>query len=165
VKATGAISIRPATSSDLAVILDLILQLARYEKLEKDVVATEQSLEALLFGGTPFARVLLAFSGEIPVGFVAYFYSCSTFAARPKLYVEDLFVKPEFRGCGTGSLLLRSCAQDALAKGCVRMEWTVLDWNADAMNFYSRIGATRDSEWVLYSMGRDALERFVSGSQ
>jgi GNAT superfamily N-acetyltransferase len=152
--------IRPATPADLPLILGFIRGLATYEKLLHEVEATEEKLGATLFGPRPAAECLLAFAGEgTPAGFAIFFTNYSTFLARPGLYLEDLFVSPEFRGQGIGKALLLHLARLAHQRGCGRMEWTVLDWNQPAIEFYESIGAERKTEWTICRLSGAALAR------
>ena len=155
--------IRPATAADTALILDFIRALADYEKLSPEVTATEAQLRATLFPGTgaPVAHCVLAFADNVPAGFAIFFYNYSTFLAKPGLYLEDLFVKPEFRGRGLGKALLLHLAKLANARGCGRMEWSVLDWNQPAIEFYEKLGARRMREWQTCRLAGPALERFA----
>lgn len=144
--------LRPAGVADVPLVLDFIRELAAYERLEKDVVATKERLEATLFGPGKLADVLLAFREEQPAGFAVYFHQFSTFKAAPVLYLEDLFVKPEFRGRGIGRAMLERLLDDAEEKGCCRMQWSVLNWNHTSMEFYQRLGAKALKEWVRYGI-------------
>ena len=155
--------IRPAAPADAALILDFIRALADFEKLSPEVTATEAQLRATLFpaSGSPVAHCVLAFTDEAPAGFAIFFYNYSTFLAKPGLYLEDLFVKPEFRGRGLGKALLLHLAKLANELGCGRMEWSVLDWNQPAIEFYERLGARRMHEWQVCRLAGPALERFA----
>ncbi|HXE58825.1 MAG TPA: GNAT family N-acetyltransferase [Gemmatimonadales bacterium] len=153
--------IRPATVDDVPLVLELIRGLAEYERLAHEVVATEEQLRASLFGPQPGAEVVLAYVGEEPAGFALYFHNYSTFLAQRGLYLEDLFVRPAWRGRGIGYALLRHLARLALERGCGRLEWRVLDWNADAIRFYERIGAKAMSDWTVYRLAGDALVRLA----
>jgi GNAT superfamily N-acetyltransferase len=154
-----ALRIEPATEKDVAVIARLIRALAEYERLAGEVVATEEDLRASLFGPEPKAEAAVAFSGSIPAGFAVWFYNYSTFLGRPGLYLEDLFVLPEWRRRGIGRALLGYLARVAAARGCGRMEWAVLDWNTSAIRFYRGLGARPMSGWTLYRLTGDALRR------
>jgi GNAT superfamily N-acetyltransferase len=152
--------IRPATPTDLPVILHFIRGLATYEKLLHEVEATEEKLQATLFGPRPAAECILAFiEGKTPAGFAIFFTNYSTFLAQPGLYLEDLFVAPEFRGRGIGKALLLHLAQLANQRGCGRMEWSVLDWNQPAIDFYGSIGAERKTDWTTCRLSGAALAR------
>jgi len=149
--------IRSATKEDVPVIAELIRGLARFEKLESEVVMTEELLAAGLFGKHPYAEVLLAEEGGRPVGFALFFHNFSTFLGRPGIYLEDLFVLPDQRGGGIGRMLLTRLARIAVERGCGRLEWAVLDWNRDAISFYERLGARPNSEWTVYRLTGEAL--------
>ena len=141
----------------MPVIAELIRGLARFEKLEHEVVMTEALLEVGLFGDRPYAEVVLAEDDGRPVGFALFFHNFSTFLGRPGLYLEDLFVLPEHRGSGIGRLLLAHLARLAVERGCGRLEWAVLDWNRDAIQFYERLGARPNSDWTVYRLTGEAL--------
>ena len=159
---TARITITPATEPDVPLILALIKELAEYERLSHEVVATEADLTAALFGERPRARALLARVGGEPAGFALYFYNFSTFLGRAGLYLEDLFVRPAWRRHGVGRHLLYALAEVAVREGCGRMEWSVLDWNEPAIRFYRSIGARPMEEWTVYRLTGDALVRFAS---
>src|SRR5207249_11875121 len=133
--------IRAAVVEDVPVILELIRELATYERAPNEVTATEEQLVDVLFGKRPAAEVLLAFEGKSPVGFAVFFHNFSTWLGRPGLYLEDLFVKPEKRGKGYGRALLVDLAEIARDRGCGRMEWAVLNWNGPATQFYRALRA------------------------
>ncbi|MEN9203662.1 MAG: GNAT family N-acetyltransferase [Thermostichus sp. DG_1_6_bins_120] len=153
--------IRPATPADVPAIFQLIQALAEYEQLSHQVSGSAAELTQHLFGPEPVAAALLAEVAECPgspVGFALYFRSFSTFLTRPGIYLEDLFVLPEFRGRGIGKALLVRLAQEAVAKGYGRLEWMVLDWNQPAIEFYKRMGAKQHPEWILNRVtGADLL--------
>lgn len=150
-------SLRFATPDDVPVILACIRGLAEYERLAHEVVATEDLLRETLFGARPVAEVILAFHGEEAAGFALFFHNYSTFLARPGVYLEDLFVFPRFRGQGLGRILLARLARIALDRGCGRLEWSVLDWNVDAIRFYQNVGAQAMSDWTVNRVTGDAL--------
>ncbi len=152
-----ALSIRPAEPADVPVVAGLIRQLARFEKLEHEVVLTEELLKAGLFGTRPYAEAVLAEEEGRPVGFALFFHNFSTFLARPGMYLEDLFVLPGDRGRGVGRALLAHLAQLAVERGCGRLEWAVLNWNREAVRFYERLGARPNSEWTVYRLTGKAL--------
>jgi len=154
-------SIRTATAADVPLILEFIRGLASYEKLSHEVVATEAALRDTLFGSPPAAQVVIAEVNGQPAGFALYFFNYSTFLARPGLYLEDLFVKPEFRGAGTGKALLLHLAKIANTRGCGRMEWTVLDWNEPAIKFYDSLGARRMNEWKICRLTGPSLTQYA----
>ena len=154
-------TIRSATAADVPLVLAFIRDLAAYEKLLSDVVATEESLRRTLFGGQPAAQVVIAEVAGQPAGFALYFFNYSTFLAQPGLYLEDLFVKPEFRGHGVGKALLLRLARIANARGCGRMEWAVLDWNEPAKGFYRRLGAVPLDDWRVMRLTGVALTQYA----
>lgn len=157
-----SISLRPATAGDTALILSFIEGLAEYEKLSHACVATEESLRESLFGTRPYAEVILAEVDGNPAGFALFFHNYSTFRARPGIYLEDLYVLPELRGQGVGKALLKELARLAVERGCARLEWSVLDWNAPAISFYQSLGAEPQDEWTIYRVTGDALTRLAS---
>lgn len=153
------LTLRPATVDDLPLVLAFIRDLAAYEKLLDEVEATEEKLRATLFAPKPAAECVLAFADGQPAGFAIYFTNFSTFLAKPGLYLEDLFVKPEFRGQGVGKRLLLHLAHLANQRGYGRMEWTVLDWNQPAIDFYESLGAVRMKQWQICRLTGAALKR------
>jgi len=144
--------IRPGELEDVPLIAELIRGLARYEKLEHEVVMTEEKLTDSLFGERRYAETLIAENDGEPVGFALFFHNFSTFLAQPGIYLEDLFVVPEQRGRGVGRALLERLARVAVDRGCGRLEWAVLDWNKDAITFYERLGAKANSDWTVYRL-------------
>ena len=156
-------SIRPASVEDVPLILQLIRELAEYERAPQDAVATEPQLREVLFGAKPSAEVLLAFEKEEAVGFAVYFFNFSTWLGRPGLYLEDLFVRPETRGKGYGRALLERLAQIAQERGCGRMEWAVLDWNEPAIQFYKKLGAKPMEEWTTFRLTDDGIADLAHG--
>lgn len=147
--AGGALSIRPGTARDVPTILALIRGLADYERLRHECRATAAGVRRHGFGRRPYFETLIARRGGRPVGFALYFFTFSTFLAKPTLYLEDLFVLPEERGQGAGRALLAALARIAVRRGCGRLEWAVLDWNRPAIGFYKRLGARFRREWIL----------------
>lgn len=156
-----AVDIEPATPSDVPLILSLIRELAVYEKLEHEVVATEDSLRSSLFGPSPTAAAVVARVAAEPAGFALYFHNFSTFLGRPGLYLEDLYVRPVFRGRAVGKRLLVHLAQLAVKRDCGRFEWAVLDWNRPARDFYESLGAAANPAWINYRITGDALRRLA----
>ncbi len=157
------LEIRTAVEDDAPLILRLIEELAEYEKLSSEVVATEETLRKSLFGERRFAEALI---GEIegePAGFALFFHSFSTFLGKPGIYLEDLYVRPQFRGSGFGRALLAYLARLAKERDCGRLEWSVLDWNEPAIKLYRKIGAAPVSGWTGYRLTGDALEGLAAG--
>ena len=151
------IDTRPATLDDIQTILRFVKDLARYEKAEHEVVATEETLARALFEEPRYAEALIAEYRSEPVGFAVYFHSYSTWLSEPGLYLEDLYVMPRYRSYGAGKALLNTLARIALDRGCGRFEWSVLDWNEPAINFYERLGAEAQSEWIKYRLSGKSL--------
>jgi len=154
--------IRSARVEDVPIILELIRDLATYERAPHEVTATEEQLLDVLFGERPAAEVLLAFEEKSPVGFAVFFHNFSTWLGRPGLYLEDLFVKPEKRGKGYGRALLVELAKIACDRGCGRMEWAVLDWNEPAIKFYRALGAKPMDEWTVFRLTRDGIAKLAN---
>ena len=154
-------AIRSARVEDVPIILQLIRDLATYERAPNEVTATEEQLVDVLFGKRPAAEVLLAFEKDKPVGFAVFFHNFSTWLGRPGLYLEDLFVKPENRGKGYGRALLVDLAKIARDRGCGRMEWAVLNWNEPAIRFYRALGAEPLNEWTVFRLTRDGIARLA----
>ena len=153
--------IRTTTEADIPIILQLIRDLAEYERAPDAVVATETGLREVLFGSKPSAEVLLALEKAEPVGFAVFFHNFSTWLGRPGLYLEDLFVKPEKRGKGYGRALLERLAQIAKERGCGRMEWAVLDWNEPAIQFYRKLGAKPMDEWTVFRLTQEGIAKLA----
>ena len=151
------LAIRAALEEDAPLILQLIKELAEYEKLSHEVVATEDSLRRALFGQRRFAEALIGEVEGEPAGFALFFHNFSTFLGRPGIYLEDLYVRPEFRGSGLGRALLAYLARLALERGCGRLEWSVLDWNEPAIGFYKSVGAAPVDGWTGYRVAGKAL--------
>ena len=158
-----ALKIRAGTRRDVATIVALIRGLAEYEKIAHEMEATLARIREHGFGRRRYFETLLCFEGRRPVGFALYFFTYSTFLARPTLYLEDLFVVPDVRGRGAGKALLSALARIAVRRGCGRMEWTVLDWNTPAINFYQRIGARLRKDWILTRLTGAPLRRLARG--
>ncbi len=156
--------IRSAHVEDVPIILQLIRDLATYERARNEVTATEEQLVDVLFGERPAAEVLLAFERQSPVGFAVFFHNFSTWLGRPGLYLEDLFVKPDKRGKGYGRALLVELAKIARERGCGRMEWAVLDWNEPAINFYRTLGAKPMDEWTVFRLTRDGIAKLANAA-
>ncbi|QGX41121.1 GNAT family N-acetyltransferase [Permianibacter aggregans] len=151
------LTIRAATAADVPQIQRFIEALADYEKLSHEVQATEEKLNATLFGDKPAAEVLIAEWQNKPAGFALFFHNYSTFLAKPGIYLEDLFVYPEFRGKGIGKALLIELARRCVENGFGRLEWSVLDWNTPAIDFYRSLGAKLMDEWTVNRVTGDAL--------
>jgi GNAT superfamily N-acetyltransferase len=149
--------IRSAQPADVVVIVNLIRELSIFEKLEDQVVLTEELIQAGLFGSRPYAEAVIAEEDAQPIGFALFFHTFSTFLARPGLYLEDLFVLADHRGRGVGRALFAHLAHIAVERGCGRLEWAVLDWNREAIRFYERLGAKPNSEWTVYRLAGEAL--------
>ncbi len=154
---SSEILIRPATPDDVAVLFELILALADYEQLSDAVTGNPQALQDHLFGDRPYASALIAEFSSTVVGFALFFYNYSTFLTKPGLYLEDLFVLPDYRGRGIGKSLIRHLAKLAVDRGCGRMEWSVLDWNQPAIAFYRHLGAEILPDWRICRLTGEAL--------
>jgi GNAT superfamily N-acetyltransferase len=154
---TATTTIRYATEQDVPTILGFIRDLAKYEHLEHEVVATEATLRQTLFGEHRYAEVVFACVDGVPQGFALFFHNYSTFLAKPGIYLEDLFVRPEARGRGLGKLLLTWLARTTVDRNCGRLEWSVLDWNEPSIGFYRSLGAVLKSEWQIFRLTGDAL--------
>jgi GNAT superfamily N-acetyltransferase len=157
--------IRPATAQDVPSILSFIRDLAEFEKLAHEVVATEEKLKNTLFGERPVAEVLIAEWEGKPAGFALFFHSYSTFLAKPGIYLEDLFVRTEFRSKGIGEALLRRLAALAKERDCGRLEWSVLDWNERALKFYRSLGAAPMSEWTVQRMTESVFGKLAEADR
>ena len=164
VKTPENFQIRPAGLEDVPIILELIRDLATYERAPNEVTATEEQLVDVLFGERPAAEVLLALEGESAVGFAVFFHNFSTWLGRAGLYLEDLFVKPEKRGKGYGRALLLELAKIARDRGCGRMEWAVLNWNEPAIKFYQTLGAKPMDEWTVFRLTRDGIAKLANAA-
>ena len=153
------ITIRPILRDDIPQVLAFIRELARYERLEHEVLATEQDLREALFGEPRHAEVVFACLGPKPVGFALFFHNFSTFKGRPGIYLEDLYVQPQMRGRGIGRKLLAWLARTALERRCARLEWAVLDWNSPSIAFYESLGARPLDEWRTFRLTGPELEQ------
>jgi GNAT superfamily N-acetyltransferase len=162
---TSSITIRPATERDVPVILGFIRDLAKYEHLEHEVVATEASLRDTLFGQRRYAEVVFACLDDVPQGFALFFHNYSTFLGKPGIYLEDLFVRPEARGRGIGKYLLTWLAQTTVERNCGRLEWAVLDWNEPSIGFYRSLGAVLKSEWQIFRLTGEALKNLADAAK
>lgn len=157
-------SIRPATKADAQVIVELIRQLADYEKLSHEAVMTPELIEKNVFENG-YAHVLLVEENEAIIGFALYFFNFSTFLGKPGLYLEDLFIEPQHRGKGYGKQLLIELARIAVEKECGRMEWIVLDWNTPSIEFYKSLGAFPLDEWTVYRLTEDKMRILASADR
>lgn len=154
------LNIRKASHKDVSLILHFIKDLAEYEKLSEQVVATEEILQETLFGDKSYTQVLIAEIEEKPVGYALYFYNYSTFLGRPGLYIEDVFVSKEYRGRGVATALFKKCAHIAQEHKCSRMEWSVLKWNP-ARKLYDHMEAKPMDEWVVYRLAGEVLDKMA----
>ncbi len=152
------VTIRPAGQHEVPLVLAFVRELAEYERLSHEVVATEEDMRKALFGPRPYAEVVFACLDGEPVGFALFCYNFSTFLARPGIHLEDLYVRPSCRGRGIGRRLLAWLARQTLERGCGRLEWAVLDWNAPSIRFYDSLGAQAMKEWFTYRLAGEALE-------
>jgi len=155
------VTIRPAAAHELPLVLEFIRELAVYERLEHEMSATTADLATSLFGPRPYAEVVFACLDGTPVGFALFFHTFSTFIGKPGIYLEDLFVRPQARGRGIGRRLLAWLARTTLERGCARLDWAVLDWNAAAIAFYRSVGAVAQDEWTIMRVSGAALERLA----
>lgn len=165
-----AASVRPATLADVPAILGFIRELAEYERAPNDVVATEADLARDLFGERPCCEAIMGLVRETPDGpdvsrgFALFFHNYSTWRGHKGLYLEDLYVQPDFRGVGLGRALFARVAKIAVERNCPRLEWNVLDWNEPALKFYRALGAEAMNEWTIHRLSGDALRRAAHGS-
>jgi GNAT superfamily N-acetyltransferase len=156
--------VREASEGDVPLILFFIRELAGYERLSHEVVATEEGLRESLFGERRYAEVLIAEHDGEAAGFALFFHNFSTFLGKPGIYLEDLYVRPEFRGAGIGKKLLVHLARLAKRRDCGRLEWWVLDWNEPSIGFYKKLGAVPMDDWTVYRVSGAALEDLASGA-
>jgi GNAT superfamily N-acetyltransferase len=156
------LEIRKAKKEDCSLILEFIKELAKFEKLSHEVIATSRHLEETLFGEEPHAEVNLAFYENQPAGFTLFFYNYSTFLGQRGLYLEDLYVKEHLRGKGIGKALLINLAKHAVDNNCARFEWSVLDWNTKAIKFYESLGAKQMEEWTVHRVSGEELKRLAN---
>ena len=154
----------PPTPADIPLILELIRELAEYEKLAHEAKARAEDIEAHLFGPRPYAEAVIAESDEQPAGFALFFHNYSTFHGKPGLYLEDLFVRPELRGRGIGKRLIAHLAALAVERDCARFEWSVLDWNTPAIDFYRSLGAKPMDEWTVQRLDGEALHALAASA-
>ena len=161
VTTAGTLRIERATQRDVPLILRLIKELAEYERMSDEVIASEDGLRRTLFGPHPAAEVVVGYAGDEPAGFALFFHNYSTFLGKPGLYLEDLFVVPKFRGRGYGKALLVHLAKLAVERDCGRFEWSVLDWNEPAIGFYKKLGARPMDAWTIRRVTGDALHKLA----
>jgi len=157
------LTIRPAAAHELPLVLEFIRELAVYERLEHEMSATTADLATSLFGPRRYAEVVFACLDGTPVGFALFFHNFSTFIGKPGIYLEDLFVRPHARGRGIGRRLLAWLAHTTLERGCARLDWAVLDWNAPSIAFYRSVGAVAQDEWTIMRVSGAALEDLARG--
>ena len=157
----GTVTIRAAAPHEMPQVLAFIRELAVYEHLEHEVVASTADLSAALFGAQRYAEVVFACLDAVPVGFALFFHNFSTFRGKPGIYLEDLFVRPAARGHGIGKRLLAWLAATALERGCARLDWAVLDWNEPALGFYRSLGAVAQADWRTMRLSEAALEKLA----
>lgn len=157
------VRIRPALADDAGLILNFIRELAIYEKAESSVQTDEAGIRDSLFGPDAKAQALICERDGKAIGYAVFFYNYSTWLGRNGIYLEDLYVSPEARGSGAGKALLQHIARLAVAQGCGRFEWSVLDWNTPAIDFYKAAGAVAQDEWTVYRLQGEALQKFASG--
>ena len=157
-----SIKIRQATSDDATLIIRFITDLAIYENAEDEVIATESDIRHSLFGNDSSSHAIICHIDDEPVGFAVYFFNYSTWLGKHGLYLEDLYVSPQHRGSGAGKALLKHLAKIAVSRNCGRLEWSVLDWNEPAIQFYLSIGAKPQDEWVAYRLTGNALENLAN---
>ncbi|HXG38833.1 MAG TPA: GNAT family N-acetyltransferase [Bacteroidota bacterium] len=157
----SSLRIDPATEHDVPLILKFIQALAEYEQLAHECLADEATLRETLFGSRRYAEVVIARYNNEPAGFALFFHNYSTFLARPGIYLEDLFVYPQYRGKGIGKALMVYLAQQAVERKCGRFEWWVLDWNEPAIEFYKKLGAVPMSDWTVFRLTGEALQRLA----
>ena len=160
----AGLTLRPGRADDAPLVLALVRELAEYERAPEACHATEAALRDTLFGAAPQAEVVVAEWDGAPAGFALFFHNYSTWEARRGLYLEDLFVRPAFRGRGVGRALLEHLARVAVARGCGRFEWSVLDWNEPAIGFYRALGARPMNEWTVMRVDGDALRTLAGGA-
>jgi len=159
---SDVITIRPAREDEVPLVLQFVRELAEYEHLLHEAVASEERVRRDLFGPRPYAEVVFACLDDEPVGFALFFHNYSTFIGNPGIYLEDLFVRPNVRGKGLGKALLKWLAAEAIRRDCGRLEWAVLDWNEPSIRFYKSLGGKAMDEWNVYRLTGDALRKLGS---
>ncbi|HEX9423451.1 MAG TPA: GNAT family N-acetyltransferase [Pyrinomonadaceae bacterium] len=153
--------IEDATEADVPLILTFMRELAEYEEGLDSVSVTEEKLHATLFGPKPYVEAIIAYENDSPVAFAIYFFTYTSFAGLPSLYLEDIFVRQAARGLGIGRQLLAFLARRASQRGCARMEWSVLNWNEPAMTFYKKLGAEPVNDWIVFRLAKEKLEELA----
>jgi GNAT superfamily N-acetyltransferase len=161
---SDVITIRPCREDEVPLVLQFVRELAEYEHLLHEAVATEERVRRDLFGPRPYAEVVFACLDGVPVGFALFFHNYSTFVGKPGIYLEDLFVRPSARGKGLGKALLTWLAAEAVRRDCGRLEWSVLDWNEPSIQFYKSLGARAMDEWNVYRLDGEALSGLAKRS-
>ena len=161
---TSPVQIRPAEPSDVEWLYAMVLELATYERAPEKVTGTSELLGSALFGPAPSAQALVAGVEGEPVGFALFYRTFSTWEALPGIWLEDLYVREEYRRAGAGQALLRAVAETAVSRGCARLEWAALDWNEPALRFYEGLDARRLDEWVIHRLDGDSLRRLGSAA-
>lgn len=156
-----ALKIKKASVKDVPLILSLIKELAEYEKLLNEVIVTGKDLKKCLFGTKKYAEVLIAYYENKPVGMALFFHNYSTFVGKPGIYLEDLYVKPDYRGKGIGKALLLELIKLAKKRNCGRVEWAVLDWNKPAIDFYEKLGAEMKDSWRIFRLTSDKISKIA----
>lgn len=156
------VRIEPATPRDAPLVFDFIRRLAEYEKLLDKLETNEERVHETLFGARAYAKSVIAYDGDTPAGFAVYFFNYSTFTGRPGLYLEDIFVHPEYRGLGIGKQLFEFLAREALANNCSRLQLAVLDWNQPSIDFYKRLGGERSEGWSVFNFSEASLHRLAT---
>lgn len=157
-----AFELRSPTEDEVHLVVGFIHELAEYEKLSHECLISEEALRESLFGSRPYAETFLAFLDDEPIGFCLFFHNYSTFLGKPGLYLEDVYIQPEYRNRGYGKLILARLAALAIERGCGRFEWAVLDWNEPSIAFYRKIGAVPMNEWTVQRLTGDALHALAA---
>lgn len=154
--------IEKATEKDVSLVLEFIVELAEYEKLSESLTATEELLRISLFGPKPFAEAIIAYYHDKPVAYAVYFFTYSTFSARPGIYLEDIYVRPSYRGSGVGRQLFTFLTQEAVERGCARLELSVLNWNEGAIRFYEKLNAKPINEWTVFRLAEPKMHQLTA---
>lgn len=164
-ESVDSVRITRAAPRDVPLIAQFIRELAEYERAPDEAVATVEGLTAALFGDEPQAEVLLAYADDVPAGFALFFYNFSTWTGKRGIYLEDIFVRPQMRRLGIGAALFREIAALAVERDCPRLEWSVLNWNELAINFYKKIGATAKDDWTVFRLSGEKLRSLAAGEK